>query len=259
MQFSFKWIGAATWILKVGSATIACDPCLCPKGTIQNYGLFRSKRITPPVFNTAEFDAVDFWLITHTHLDHLDTDGQSAIRSGKVIAPEPIEGIDDAIVLNTGGMYMGHIADGESISITAFPMMHTIHPMLSGLMGRGHGYIISFTKDFDNLTIYVSGDTIPDAKTLTDLSQRRIDVAILNAGQAKVGLGLLGKILGRITMNREDILRFAQATGVRTILPVHWGSFSHYSELLTEQDFTDCTTVRLIQNGETIELESESE
>ncbi len=50
-NFHFKWIGAATWIMKINELKIACDPVLCPKNTVQQYAPgYKSKRLTEPVF-----------------------------------------------------------------------------------------------------------------------------------------------------------------------------------------------------------------
>ena len=51
MEMTFTWIGGATWILKIQNVLrIACDPVLCPAGTIQYYGFFSSTRLNEPVF-----------------------------------------------------------------------------------------------------------------------------------------------------------------------------------------------------------------
>ena len=56
MNVEFKWIGGATWILDVQGLRIACDPVLCPAGTVQDYGFFSSKRLNDPVFADDDFE-----------------------------------------------------------------------------------------------------------------------------------------------------------------------------------------------------------
>ncbi|HVN70663.1 MAG TPA: MBL fold metallo-hydrolase, partial [Desulfomonilia bacterium] len=79
-NLSFKWVGAATWVLAVDDVKIACDPVLCPKDTVQNYALgMKGKRRTEPAYVDKDFQNVDLWLITHNHEDHLDQRGLMVI------------------------------------------------------------------------------------------------------------------------------------------------------------------------------------
>ena len=48
MELQFRWIGGAAWTLHVGRLTIACDPVLCPRGAVQDYGFFKTTRLQDP-------------------------------------------------------------------------------------------------------------------------------------------------------------------------------------------------------------------
>ena len=72
----------------------------------------------------------------------------------------------------------------------------------------------------------------------------------MNAGKAKVGSGLLSKLIGRITNCKEDILQLQKYLKPSMIIPVHWGTFSHYSEMLKAEDFSYNDTIKLLTVGE---------
>ncbi len=87
MEIIFHWIGGATFILSIGNLTIAVDPVLCKKDTVQDYFWFKSKRIEQPIYTEKDLDNIDLWLITHNHEDHLDSIGFSKIsNSSKIIS-----------------------------------------------------------------------------------------------------------------------------------------------------------------------------
>lgn len=50
VDLTFHWVGGATWSLTVDGITVAGDPVLCPAGTVQDYGWFRSRRLEDPVY-----------------------------------------------------------------------------------------------------------------------------------------------------------------------------------------------------------------
>jgi len=130
MDFEFKWVGGATWIMKIQGLKIACDPVLCPAGTIQDYKVFKTKRLNDPIFTEDDFEDIDLWLITHGHEDHLDKAGLSRIKQGsKVVTHKNALGRLREIgkvetnVLETGEKTSFEIKN-LSINIEAMPAVH---------------------------------------------------------------------------------------------------------------------------------------
>ncbi|KAG2382684.1 hypothetical protein C9374_005264 [Naegleria lovaniensis] len=66
------------------SIAIGCDPVLCPKDHVQDYGIFKTQRLqAPSLLSESDLEHVDIWLLTHGHDDHLDEFGLEKILKGK--------------------------------------------------------------------------------------------------------------------------------------------------------------------------------
>ncbi len=251
----FKWIGGATWTLEIDGVKIACDPVLCPRGTVQNYRFFSSTRLNDPVYDESTFKDIDIWLITHTHEDHLDTPGKAVITSGRVFSNQPLPELShqDITTVEWQETQDFRIRDTR-IRITAMPAYHARTRFLGNLVGNGNGYFLEIDKkNGERHTILVTGDAVFDAGSVQELAGR-VDVVITNAGQATLGNNLLSMLLGRITNNKQDIQNIAKVLKPTVILPVHWGTFSHYSENLSPDDFHEQNYVRLLEAGDRIKV-----
>ena len=253
METHLKWVGGATWVLNVGKIKIACDPVLCAKGAVQDYRFFKSERLDKPVYTRDDFKGVDFWLITHPHEDHLDMRGLAVIGDAPIVSPVPLGKKKNTTVLKWGDTHLMDIPGKGSIGITAIPAIHSIHSLLGGMIGNGNGYLLGYDDGNGAYNIYVSGDTLIHGRVVRALMGKPVDLAILNTGNAVLGGGLLSRIAGRITMNKKDVAKFDRLFHPKTILPVHWGTFSHYRETMDSAgDLPVC--VKIIHPGETLTL-----
>lgn len=236
MDIRFKWVGGATWVLWVDDIKIACDPVLCPKGTVQNYKYFKTKRLDEPVYTGDDFKDMDYWFLTHDHEDHIDEAG--------------IEVIDPASSI-IGHMQVMHHFKGRGfhhcktllwnetvyyrnkdyrITVKGVPAIHGWNPFFGRLVGDGNGYYITVSKGDECFTLYITGDSVfrPDVAGI--VGKAPLDLVVANVGAAHVGDGLLSKIIGRITNCIDDVKKMTQVLRPRHVIPVHWGTFSHYTE-----------------------------
>ena len=152
MPIELKWVGGATWILTVGGVKIACDPVLCPAGTIQDYGWFRSRRLEAPVYVEDDFRDVDLWLITHAHEDHLDERGLAQIgpASRVVTHANAISKIrrtrtTDIHMLAWHQQHQFTLKDCQ-ITIEAMPAVHGVNPISAWFAGGVNGYWVTLTR-----------------------------------------------------------------------------------------------------------------
>lgn len=247
MKYRIKWVGGATWVMDIGALRFACDPVLCAKGTVQDYRVFKSRRLDDPVYTRDDFKGVDFWLVTHLHEDHLDMRGLAVMGDSPIYSPVPIARKTGTVVLKPGET---HQQGGTTI--TAVPAVHSINPLLGGMIGNGNGYVVEYSEGGEVFTLYVSGDSLLHGGVIRALKGIPIDMAILNAGAAALGHGILSKIAGRITMNRRDIARFDSLFHPGTIVPVHWGTFTHYRERLDTPGVDLPASVKVLLPGETL-------
>ena len=231
-KIHFKWIGSATWVLNINEVKIACDPVLCPKGTVQTYAPgFRSKRLTDPVFDTDDFQNIDIWLISHEHEDHLDTHGLSKIDEKSII----IANKKSKKILQTIHPENLHIVrypqtlsftiKGMTVEIQVMPAVHASNPLTAFFLGGGNGYWLTIKKDDAECNIYVTGDTVSHKKVLDAIAGHEADILIPN-----IGAPFRNAFGGPFTFTTKTLQPVIDAVKPDVILPVHFGSFSHFHE-----------------------------
>ena len=231
-DISFKWIGVATWIMTVNGVKIACDPVLCPKDTVQVHAPgFTSKRLTEPVFEEDDFKAIDIWLISHEHLDHLDDEGLLRIDKSSTIiankkAEKKLQTINpDNLNITQWGQTLSYSLNGLSIEIETMPTVHANNFLVAYMLGGGNGYWLTIKKGNETLEVYVTGDTISHRKVLDVLQGRKADILIPN-----IGAPFKHKFGGPFTFTIDSLQPVIDRVNPETILPVHFGSFSHFHE-----------------------------
>lgn len=157
------------------------------------------------VADYSKLPKADLVLLTHEHYDHYDQKAFNQILKPQtvVIASQSCAGqVKNALILRNG--------DTKSIlglKIEAVPAYNIVHKRPDGLpfhpKGNGNGYIITF----DDIRVYVAGDTenIPEMKTL-----KNIDIAFLPMNLP-------------YTMTPEMVADAAQAFRPKILYPYHYG------------------------------------
>ncbi|MBN1571831.1 MAG: MBL fold metallo-hydrolase [Deltaproteobacteria bacterium] len=236
VDFSFKWIGGATWILEGGGLKIACDPVLSPSGTVQDYFWFKSKRREEPEYETGDFKDVDLWLITHGHEDHLDEAGLDFIDKKSVVIthknglPKLKKTKLDEITTLSWGEVVRLTSKGFKITVEAMPAVHGVNPLVALLAGGVNGYWVTLEKPDDKISIYIPSDTVIKKKVIDSLEGRKCDLFIPNLGAARIGAGIRGRLLMDLTLTAEKIGKIIEVINPKITIPVHFGTFSHYTE-----------------------------
>lgn len=252
MKIEFKWIGGATWILDIQGLRIACDPVLCPAGTVQNYGFFSSKRLDDPVVTEDDFRNIDIWLITHGHEDHLDKADLSCIeRNTKVITHKNAlrhlqkAQIKDLVVLHWGEKKSYEIK-GTSVNIEAIPAVHGVKPLVAFFAGGVNGYWMTMQNNAEHLSIYVTSDTILHRKVHKTLQGRQVDLLIPNMGAVKKG-----SWMGPLTLSASMLNTMVDMLQPKLCIPVHFGTFEHYVEPISEVEKLQHENIVILEPGQT--------
>jgi L-ascorbate metabolism protein UlaG (beta-lactamase superfamily) len=147
----------------------------------------------------------DLILITHDHMDHLDTVALKAVRTDKsqvVLTAKCAEKV-------SGGKVM---ANGDSLTIMgvridAVPAYNLLHKRPDGQpfhpKGEGNGYVLTF----GDVRVYVAGDTenIPEMRSL-----KNIDIAFLPMNLP-------------YTMTPEMVADAARSFMPKVLYPYHFG------------------------------------
>jgi len=200
---SFTWVGHGTW--KVRSARrkeILIDPWVM------------NNPVAPEKLKTVE--RCDLMLITHGHFDHV----HDALEIARATTPKIVTIHEIGAWLISKGVSAGSITacnqggtvDMDGIKVT---LVHADHScgisdgdqILYG--GTACGLVIEFENSF---TIYFAGDTdvFGDMALIAELS--KFDVAFLPIG-------------GFYTMGPERAAKAVSLLGVKTVVPMHFGTF----------------------------------
>lgn len=228
---TFKWIGAATWVLSIDELKIACDPFLCARDTEIDLRYFKAIRRTNPNYTPTDFENIDYWFLTHNHADHVDNQGISKItKQSEVISQISLKpGFSNQPDMNISYLKWNHkkylSKNSINIEVEAIPCIHGSNIISSKLSGGGNGYWIKLTKTDKTLDIYITGDTIFHRKVANSINNRKLDIIIPNMG----GSGL-GKFGGPFTLTAEIFKQFLEVINPKVILPVHHTSLSMFKE-----------------------------
>jgi L-ascorbate metabolism protein UlaG (beta-lactamase superfamily) len=132
--------------------------------------------------------------------------------------------------------------------------VHAKRKLFGSLVGNGNGYLLKVTNNYFKYTVYVTGDSVYNKSSAEIFTEKNIDLIIANAGSAMVGRPPLSAIIGRITNNIPDIKKMLSDLNPGTLIPVHWGTFSHYTERIKDSDFKEYRNVRVLKPGDSIQL-----
>ncbi len=246
--------------MQIDTIKIACDPVLCPKDHIQDYKYFKTKRLNAPVFDESELRNVNLWLLTHNHEDHIDKYGIKMIdTNASIVSHESLKSyLKKDIYKNVQFLKWNQNTafsfSGISVAVKAVPAIHARNKLLGNQIGNGNGYLLEISKGKFDYSVYITGDSVYSQGTRNYLGSSNIDLIIANAGAAMVGKSLLSRIIGRITNNSNDIKRMITELHPGVLIPVHWGTFSHYSEAINSDTFKNYHNVKLVNIGEGVTL-----
>jgi len=200
---SFTWLGHGTW--KVRSAKgkeVLIDPWVM------------NNPVTPDKLKTV--DKCDLMLITHGHFDHIHDAVEIARRTKPTIVCNheisvwlTSKGLDNEKII--GGNQGGTI-EADGIKATLVHAEHSCGITDNGGIvygGQACGFVIEFENGF---TVYFAGDTdvFGDMSVIAELD--KFDVAFLPIG-------------GFYTMGPERAAKAASLLGVKTVVPMHFGTF----------------------------------
>jgi L-ascorbate metabolism protein UlaG (beta-lactamase superfamily) len=198
-QVKFTWVGHGTWkIRSAGGKDVLIDPWL-------------SSPVAPDHLKAV--DRLDLMVITHGHGDHTGDAVEIAKATGcKVLTSFEIanwlgaQGVDGNNVI---GMGKGGTVEVEGISFTMVHAEHTSSTPDGAYAGEPAGFVIEFENGFK---VYFSGDTdvFGDMALIRELDAP--EVAFLSMGDF-------------YTMGPRRAAKAVELLGVRTVVPMHFGTF----------------------------------
>jgi L-ascorbate 6-phosphate lactonase len=198
---TLTWLGQSGFLIESAGRRLLIDPFFSD----------HEDRVYPPL-PIDEFGAnIDRLLVTHEHLDHLDSEAlpQIAARSPglEIIAPAPIAGSDFT------GVRPGDRLD----NITVVPAIHAVHP--ADGYSDGGGRFVGYVLELEGVAIYHAGDTIATDELVAALEPLRIDIALLPVN-GRSYFREQQDLAGNLDV--RDAVALATRIGAHTLVPIHW-------------------------------------
>lgn len=203
------WVGHATMLVEVAGVRLLTDPTLT-----QRLGHLR-RRTAPPARSVRRTDVV---LISHAHADHLHRRSLRLVLNASpgatVVVPRGA-----AVHLPPAGSLLveevvaGDVVERGGVRIEVVPADHS--PFRSHLDKREAapvGYVI----EGNGRRLWFAGDT--------DLFPEMADIGPVDL--AAVPISGWWKTLGDGHLDEQRAAEAAALVGARSVLPIHWGTFS---------------------------------
>ena len=215
------WIGHATFLIKLGNATIITDPLFS-----KNTGplIFGPKRYVEPAIKLSEIPEIDLFLLTHNHYDHLDmsTVRNFPYKDAKVITPLKLgkyfRKYNDVNELD----WYKTVEINSELKITLLPAVHWSKRSLFDTNKTLWG---NFLIEYKDKKILFACDT-GVGKIYEDLGKKYgpIDITFINIGAYNFYPMMPTKDKSVYHTNPEEALMVAKDLKSKKVIGMHWGT-----------------------------------
>ncbi|MET8154292.1 MBL fold metallo-hydrolase [Actinoplanes sp. NPDC049668] len=222
-------VGGPTTLIEAEGWRILTDPTFDAPGRTYRFGWgTASRKLTGPAVPAESLGALDAVLLTHDHhADNLDDAGRALLPSaGRVVTTV------------AGARRLGPAATGlapwrttrlsapgrPDIEITATPCRHG-PPLSRPIVGEVTGFVLSWAGQRHG-PLWITGDTVLYDGVRQVAGRFDIGTTILHLGAVR--FGLTGPL--HYTMTATDGAELCGLVGARTVLPVHYEGWGHFSQ-----------------------------
>jgi L-ascorbate metabolism protein UlaG (beta-lactamase superfamily) len=223
------YIGGPTLLIEVGGWRLLTDPTFDAPGRRYSFGWGSSSRkLAGPAIPAAEIGPIDAVLLSHDHHgDNLDTAGRALLPSAGAV-----------VTTVAGSRRLGGGAGGLSpwetttlsapgrtaIEVTATPCRHG-PPLSRPIVGDAIGFALRWDEQRDGV-LWISGDTVLFDGVREVAERLDVDTAVVHLGAVR--FGITGPL--RYTMTGREAVELCAAIRPRTIIPVHYEGWKHFTE-----------------------------
>jgi L-ascorbate metabolism protein UlaG (beta-lactamase superfamily) len=255
-------IGGPTVLIEVGGWRLLTDPTFDGPGRRYSFGWGSSSRkLAGPAVAASDLGAIDAILLSHDHHgDNLDDAGRALL---------PLAGT--VITTRAGAARLGGATRGlepwettrleapgrPAIDVTATPCRHGPAP-LRFVYGDVIGFALRWDGQ-DHGVLWISGDTVLYDGVREVADRLRVDTVLLHLGA--VTFGVTGPL--RYTLTAREAVELCTRVRPRTIVPVHYEGWKHFSEgrAEVEREFARApedvrTALRWVPIGTAVDLET---
>ena len=257
---SVTWIGHATFLVKLGNVKVLTDPVFSKRASPVSFA--GPSRVVPPAIDLQKLTDIDVVIISHSHYDHLDLDSLQNLPN--------IENITLVVPLELGkyaqDMGFGAIVELDwyertrvkDVELTAYPAIHW-----SSRTGFDEDETLwmSYAMSGNGATVYHTGDTDTHPTVFKEIGA---DIE-KNYGKCDVGLMSVGAydprpMMKGAHMDPEGGVQVGLDVGCKTMVPMHWGTFTlSFEPFLEPRDrfkLAAGNKARIMRIGETFTVEA---
>jgi L-ascorbate 6-phosphate lactonase len=215
------WLGQAGFRLELAGVCFVVDPWASP----------HELRLVPPPDPALTAEGIDWLLVTHEHLDHLDLPLLPVVLerspSARVVVPAPVVPLLEDVVPEQRlvAVQPGDSLDLDGVEVRVVPAFHGVSVddaygdgSLLGGKPRFVGYVLDGGR-----RVYHSGDTIVTDALVEALTPLGVDVALLPINGRDVEREARG-IVGN--MSAAEAVELALGIGAAVLVPHHWDGFA---------------------------------
>jgi L-ascorbate metabolism protein UlaG (beta-lactamase superfamily) len=239
------FIGHATVLVRLDGQTFLTDPLYLQR-------LYILRRHSPPGVPFQDLPTLDFLLLSHGHLDHMDLKTLDLFpRHLPVVLPAKLEPyLQEIGFTDVRPLCWGEKTVVGSLLILALPAKHFTGRSLYETRSLPQSYLIQGNK-----SVFFGGDSALTTEFATIGSHYPIDLAFLPIGHYRPSSFRRGH------MSPEDALQAMEMLGAKKMVPIHWGVFRLSLEAMEEppRRFLDLVAERkmnpravLLQPGERV-------
>ena len=214
------WIGHATVLIRMYDKWIITDPVFS-----NNIGVV-VRRYFEPGLNLERLPVMDWVLISHTHLDHLDKPSLRRLKSSRnLLVPEGgATYVPDGLFRRTLGVKVGQRVEEDGVRVTVVGAQHFGGRCLIDNLWDGEpyqGYVI----EYRDTTIFFAGDTGYNPHLFKKIGESfKIDIALIPVGPS--GSAASGQSFRRrIHADPFEAVQLFRDTNARWMVPIHFGTF----------------------------------
>jgi L-ascorbate 6-phosphate lactonase len=212
------WLGQASFLLESGGVRILIDPWVSP----------HEGRLIPPPPHELVAERIDWVLVTHEHLDHLDLPFlETLARSSpgaRLVLPAPIA--DQARdVLPLQPVKVGDALPLGPLTLDVVPAVHGVS--IDDAYSDGGGRFVGFVVHGPYFVLYHAGDTVASREVIEALADKRIDIALVPIN-GRDYFREEQEIVGNL--DYREAVGLARRIGARILVPIHWDGFAGNTE-----------------------------
>lgn len=232
------WIGHATFLIQIGGVNILTDPVLGNAGLL--YKIFY-KRLFGPGIPTNKLPNIDFVLISHNHMDHMDAESLISLKNHKNIhflvpkgnkkwfdkrgfakTSEYCWWDKDVFVCDSSGA----IDNKSNKSQINFSFLPASHWSQRGVFDKNKtlwgSWLIEYKNpEINGFKIFFAGDTAYD----THFKEIAQDYPDINVALMPIGPCEPRKHIAHHHVDAKESLVAFSDLNAEHFVPMHWGTF----------------------------------